>query len=89
MNKLGGVMQWGATPRSAGRMHLDPGVFVDQLFDHFVVLANDLMRFTPVEKLKHVQLLPAHHVPPIPQNNRDVDMFAGPVRNSVRWQLGF
>lgn len=86
MNALGGTAAWGARAM-ANHLHLDPGVFVDQLFGHLVPLLNTLMKLTPVESLAHVKLSPSDCLPPASDNA--YDMFAEPVRRSIRWQLGF
>ena len=87
MSALGGTTAWGAR-MLANQLHLDPGIFVDQLFDHLVLLLNELMKLTPVENFTHVTLSPSDCLPPTADAPAG-DTFAEPVRRSLRWQLGF
>ena len=73
------------------RVYLDPGVLVDRPFDEVVVLLNQLMAKTPVERLAHVVLKPESCQPPA-DSGRGLgfgDPFDESTRMSIRWQLGF
>ena len=71
------------------RVHLDPGVFVDQLFQQTLDLLNQLIAATPVERLAHVSLAPADDGPPV-DSGRGIfgDPFDTASRTSIRWLLG-
>ena len=90
MDATGGRARWGVKQTPPDRVHLDPGEFVDELFEQAVVLLNDLMAATPVERLSHVSLAPSDLAPPADTGR---GKFGGPFDNafrlSIRWLLGF
>lgn len=85
MQACGGRDWWGIHPSIPGRTHLDPGVFVERLFETGVPLLDELMRLTPVERLAGVNLLPRHLVAP---SGGQGNPFEPWMRQSIRWQLG-
>jgi hypothetical protein len=90
MDALGGRTTWGVRHALPGRVHVDPGVFVDRLFVEVVLLLNDLMANTPMERLGHVSLSPADCIPPPPAAHGQLaEPFEPWIRTSIRWQLGF
>jgi hypothetical protein len=90
MDDLGGREAWGVRQALPDRVFLDPGVFVDRIFEEVLLLLNKLMRETPVERLPHVALSKADREPP-PDSGRRLfgDPFDMAPRTSIRWQLGF
>jgi hypothetical protein len=91
MKQTGGLDTWGVREVLPGRVHLDPGEFVDRLFGEVLTVLNQLIRETPVERLPHVSLAPSDLGPPGPRMNRSgaPDTFHPGIRTSIRWQLGF
>ena len=82
---LGGLAAWGVEDLIPGRLHVDPGVLLEQLLPRVLAMLNCIMDETPVETLAHVALQSNDSLPPVgPQ--------AGPFdelnRQSIRWQLG-
>lgn len=89
MEATGGPLSWGAKGDVPWRLSLDPGVFIDRLFDSVLTLLDNLMKHTPVERLPHVRLAPSDVVPPAALNTRGTkDHFAPWIRRSIRWQIG-
>lgn len=90
MQQMGGLDMWGVRDALPGRVHLDPGEFVDRLFGEVMTVLNELMRETPVEQLPHVSLAPSELRPPGPRMDRSgsLDTFHPGIRTSIRWQLG-
>ncbi len=80
---LGGRDMWGVHEKIPGRLHVEPGTLLNQLFERSIDLLNALMLKTPVEKLQHVALKTENTVPPTD------DAFSERTRLSIRWQLGF
>jgi hypothetical protein len=90
MDALEGRATWGVATRMPERFHLDPGVFVDRLFEHTLTLLNTLMEKTPVERLLHVALSSSDSVPPEDSpTNPNGSVFRPWAMASIRWQLGF
>jgi hypothetical protein len=90
MDGTGGRARWGVKQTLPDRVHLDPGEFVDQLFEQAVVLLNDLMVATPVERLAQVSLAPSDLTPPVDTGRGAFgDPFDNAFRLSIRWLLGF
>jgi len=85
MDAVGGRGAWGVRAVVLGRTHVDPAVLVERLFEAVPPLLNELMDRTPVERLAHVALLPAHHGPPTGERGNPFEPW---TRQSVRWQLG-
>ncbi|MFF2044019.1 hypothetical protein ACFVVX_26730 [Kitasatospora sp. NPDC058170] len=81
---LGGRNLWGVESHVPDRLHIGPGILVENIFAHTFSALNDLMREMPVEALSHVQLKPSDCVPP--QGNRH--RFSEMKLDSVRWQVG-
>ena len=90
MDALGSRRSWGVKETLPDEVCVDPGVFVDRLFDEVLILLNALMAKTPVELLNHVTLSPPDCQAP-PDSGRGVfgDPFDLQPRTSIRWQLGF
>jgi len=90
MDALGGRDAWGVKPLGANLNEVNPATLVDKLFEEVVILVNDLMRATPVEKLSHVQAANLTNMPPPPKDNHPTsDTFSEWNRLTIRWQLGF
>jgi len=85
----GGRETWGVRELVPGRLHFDPGVFVDRLLKETIDLLNELLAATPVEDLPYVALSAADSAPPPPTETGPTDPFDPWVRSSIRWQLGF
>jgi hypothetical protein len=82
---LGGIADWGVEELIPGRLHFDPGVFLEQLFLRVIAMLNRVMDEMPVERLPHVSLHPSDSLPPTgPQAGPFVEL----NRQSIRWQLG-
>jgi len=88
MDRLGGRATWGFRQTSVGRSHVDPGVFVDRLFEGVLELLNEVMARTPVEQMAHVKLTAADSLPPPPDPADWFSAWTPWVRQSIRWQLG-
>jgi hypothetical protein len=82
---LGGLADWGVEELVPGRLHLDPGVFLEHLFPRVLAMLNKIMDQTPVERLAYVSLQPGDCLPPAASQ---LDPFFEMNRQSVRWQLG-
>jgi hypothetical protein len=82
---LGCAAKWGVESLIPGRLHFDPGVFVEELFPQVLLMLNSIMDNTPVERLSHVSLTPGDSRPP---RDSRFDTFGEMNRQSVRWQLG-
>ena len=82
---LGGIADWGVEELIPGRLHFDPGGFVEQLFPRVTAMLNRIMDETPVERLPHVSLHPSDSLPP---TGPQAGPFAELNRQSIRWQLG-
>jgi hypothetical protein len=85
IDALGGQAMWSVQGAIPGRMHCDPGILLEQLFPRVLELLNTLMERTPVERLPHVTLQPAHSLPP---SEEPWETFGEYSRHSIRWQLG-
>jgi hypothetical protein len=84
-NALGGLAAWGVEELIPGRLHFDPGVFLEELLPRVLGMLNRIMDETPVERLAHVALQARDYLPPIgPGSGSFVEM----NRQSIRWQLG-
>jgi hypothetical protein len=82
---LGGLAAWGVEALIPGRLHFDPGVFLEELFPRIIAMLNRIMDETPIERMAHVALRPMDLLPPTgPQSGPFVEM----NRQSIRWQLG-
>jgi hypothetical protein len=81
-DRQGGRQTWGLRELIPGRLHADPGVFLERLLPTVIELLNELMTETPVETLSGVSLKPEHRFPP-----RD-NAFGEHERQSIRRQLG-
>jgi len=64
------------------RLHTDPAELLDAVFTRTIVLLNDLMRLTPIERLQGVCLAPDEQAVPSDGPFEALD------RESIRWQLG-
>ncbi len=85
MDALGGRARWGVEELLPGRVHVDPGVVVEELFGEVIPLLNALMDLTPVESLPGMSLTEDDLVPPV-----DIaGPFSEPCRFSIRKQYGF
>lgn len=82
---FGGLADWGVEELIPGRLHFDPGVFLEQLLPRVLAMLNRIMDETPVERLPHVALDPSASLPP---TGRGSDPFVELNRQSIRWQLG-
>jgi hypothetical protein len=82
---LGGAAKWGVESLIPGRLHFDPGTFVEELFSQVLVMLNSIMANTPVERLSHVALTPTDA---LPASDSRFDTFGEMNRQSIRWQLG-
>ncbi len=82
MDALGGRSAFGVRELLPDRIHADPGMLLDAIFGRTIVLLNDLMRLTPVERLDDVYLAPEDDASP------SDGPFEPWSRDSVRWQLG-
>ena len=89
IDALGGQAAWGVRSAANGSSLVDPGVFVERLFLNVLALLNAVMGRTPVERLSHVRLTPAHSQPPPVRRAGEADTFSERNRLSIRWQLGF
>lgn len=90
MDASGGRKQWGVVATQQGREQLDLGVFVDSLFQHTIVLLNELMDATPVDALAHVALQGPDVGPPADSGQWPAGgPFDSSFRTSIRWLLGF
>lgn len=85
MDALGGRARWGVEELLPGRVHVDPGVLVEELFAEVIPLLNELMDRTPVESLPGVSLTAADLAPPADAQGP----FSEPCRFSIRKQYGF
>jgi hypothetical protein len=82
---LGGNTQWGIEQLIPGRIHADPGVLLEQLLPRILLMLNEIMEATPVERLAQVSLEPSDYQPP---NRPPAGPFVEANRQSIRWQLG-
>jgi len=80
---LGGKEAWGVEQLIPGRLHADPGLFLEAIFPRILDVLNALMGATPVECLSGVALTPEEVNPPA------TSPFDERTRLSLRWQLGF
>jgi hypothetical protein len=85
MDLVGGRARWGVEELLPGRVHIEPGVLVEELFAQVAPILNELMDRTPVESLPGVSLKPADLVPP----EGYAEPFSEPCRFSIRKQYGF
>ncbi|MHB1850138.1 MAG: hypothetical protein ACYCSX_18195 [Acidimicrobiales bacterium] len=83
---LGGLASWGIEELVPGRLHFDPGVFLERLFPHVIEMLDRIMHETPVERLSHVGLQPEASLAPA---GPDAGPFSEINRHSIRWQLGY
>lgn len=89
MDVMGGQDLWGVRS-AANSLLLDPGIFAERLIPGVLALLNRIMEATPVERLGHIHLTPAHSQPPPARPPRGGDgTFSERNRLSIRWQLGF
>lgn len=84
MDSLDGRDAWGVRELIPHRVHADPAVLLDRLFIGALNLIDELMRFTPVERLHGAKLDSDADGPP-----DDDGVFDAWTRQSIRWQLGF
>lgn len=82
---LGGAEEWGVESVIPGRLHFDPGVFVEELLPQALAMLNSVMDNTPVERLSNVSLMPSDS---LPARDSRLDTFNEMNRQSIRWQLG-
>lgn len=83
MDVVGGRDRWGVEELLSGRVHVEPGVLIEELFAEVVPILNELMDRTPVESLPGVSLNLVDVVPP-PEGP-----FSETCRFSIRKQYGF
>ncbi len=98
MDALGGTASWGVRPILQKRfrkqfrkgLYIDPGIFVDKLFEEIIKLLNDLMKETPVELLPNVKILPKDKVPFLDKPGAGIyNTFSEWNRHTIRMHLGF
>lgn len=82
MDALGGRDAFGVRQLLPDRLHTDPAELLDAVFTRTIVLLNDLMRLTPIERLQGVCLAPDEQAVPSDGPFEALD------RESIRWQLG-
>lgn len=88
MDVLSGRGSWGASGGANGWL-IDPGVFIEQLSPRVLIILNEVMDKTPVERLSHVNPTQADCQPPAPDSKAGgMDTFGERSRLSIRWQLG-
>lgn len=83
---LGGAETWGVESLVPGRLHFDPGMFVEEVFPQVLGMLNSIMENTPVERLSNVSLTPNDSLPA--RDHPRLDTFGEMNRQSIRWQLG-
>ena len=92
MDRLGGRTLWSVEQLTPGKSHFEPATLVDLLFQYVIVILNQLMKETPVERLSHVNLHASSIGPLVrPKSSASSawDPFVEWTRQSIRWQLGF
>ena len=63
LDALGGQAAWGVRPAANASSLVDPGLFIERLFPKVLMLLNEVMEKTPVERLNHVRLASADGQP--------------------------
>lgn len=84
MDTLGGRDSWGVRELIPHRAHADPGVLLERMFVRTLNLIDELMRLTPVERLRGAKR--DSGAPGPPEHDGIFDAW---TRQSIRWQLGF
>jgi hypothetical protein len=82
---IGGLSLWGVEQLIPGRLHIDPGIVLEQLLPGVLAMLNRIMDETPVERLAHVSLQQSDSYPP---TGPGAGSFIEQNRQSIRWQLG-
>jgi hypothetical protein len=60
---LGADSSWGILPAKDGRMHIDPGLLLDQLFPRVLEIVNRIMKESDLEVIDGIQIRPEDLVP--------------------------
>lgn len=89
MRLLGHERAWGLGQPLPGQETIEPGIFVDRLFDFVVPMLNDLMAATPFEGREGFEVESLLTEPPKSQRAGEWNPFSPWTRSSIRWQLGF
>jgi hypothetical protein len=90
MSATGGPESWGVLTQGAGLSLVRPAVLVDRLFEEVLLLLNNLMKETPVERLGQVTISADMCKPPREDPSKGTfDTFSEWNRSAIRWQLGF
>lgn len=86
MNVLGGHASWGVNQLTKNFNEVNPGILVDRIFEEVIILLNDIMRHTPVDRLSHIEKANKSNKPP---DDKFGEPFSEWDRTTIRWQLGF
>lgn len=86
MDAEGGRAVWGVVLEIPDyQVQLDPGVFVEKVFQVVIPLLNQLMDTTPMDRLPHVDLSAPE---PVIQSSPYGNPFSPEIGKSICWQLG-
>lgn len=89
MDDTGGRDAWGTKAVLPDRVFVDPGIFVERLFEHIIQLLNDLLATIPFEQRLGMTFTPQDYRPRSETPKGPAEPF-DPVRSThIRWLLGF
>ena len=82
----GGRVAWGVEELLPGRLHFDPGVFVEQLFPRVLTMLDHIMANSQTAEVEYASSQTADGAST--DGQLDPGTFSPQNRDGIRWQLG-